>query len=84
MAAAFSVEEIAEIERRINVHVGVQSAQFGGILESGAAQVEEALRAASVFSPRSSEGSSKAVSSLQSTMLSFTAAPTGSALSSPQ
>ena len=40
--ATFTVEQIAEIERRITFHVGVQSAKFGGFLERGAAQVEEA------------------------------------------
>ena len=42
MAAAFTVDQIAEIERRITVHVGVQTAEFGGFLQHGAAQVEEA------------------------------------------
>ena len=42
MAATFTVEQIAEIERRISVHVGVQSVEFGGFLSQGAAQVAEA------------------------------------------
>ena len=39
--ANFTDEQIAEIERRISVHVGVQSEQFGGFLRDGAVQVEE-------------------------------------------
>ena len=42
MAAAFTAEQIAEIERRISVHVGVQSAGFGRFLPRGASQVDEA------------------------------------------
>ena len=40
--AQFTVEQIAEIERRIQVHGGVQAVQFNTILADGRAQVEEA------------------------------------------
>ena len=40
--ANFTDEQIAEIERRISVHMGILSAQFGQFLASGQAQVEEA------------------------------------------
>ena len=40
--AQFTPEQIAEIERSIHVHVGVQAVQFGQILEEGRGQVEEA------------------------------------------
>ena len=40
--AQFTLEQLAEIERRIQVHVGVQAVQFGQILADGRAQVEEA------------------------------------------
>jgi hypothetical protein len=40
--AQFTLEQLAEIERRIAVQVGVQSTQFGSILQDGRAQVEEA------------------------------------------